>query len=130
LNFSNVPFLAAGTLVYADFYYKDGANQYQLFARYPNSVINATVDYVNNSDSWTWSGSSTGVNNVLLPASITYTNNPTLNQSSTTLASGDWHPLPDIGIAPIHEFRVTLGTKPKDFVRWVITAPAEELTGP
>jgi hypothetical protein len=47
-------------------------------------------------------------------------------QSSETLAPGDWHHVPDTGTPPIREFRITVGTNNKDFVRLTITGQAEE----
>jgi hypothetical protein len=55
-----------------DFYYKDGLGDFHLFASYENSSVHALVDYINALDNWTWSGSSVAVDDVLLPASVTF----------------------------------------------------------
>jgi hypothetical protein len=40
---------------------------------------------------------------------------------SATLQPGSWRELPDVGITPLHEFRLPTGTTPKIFLRLKVT---------
>jgi hypothetical protein len=46
------------------------------------------------------------------------------------MAPGEWQPVPDTGTPPVHEFKITVGAKSKEFVRLTITGQAEELASP
>lgn len=52
-----------------DFYYLDGGS-YQRFASYQNSTLEFALDYTNGSGTRQWTGTSTAVNNVILPATM------------------------------------------------------------
>ena len=48
-------------------------------------------------------------------------------ETSETMAPGDWDPVPNTGTAPVFEFQIPLGAKPKGFLRLTVTGLAESL---
>ena len=41
--------------------------------------------------------------------------------SSDTMAPDDWHPVANTGTAPVHECKLAIGAKDRDFVRLTVT---------
>lgn len=57
-----------------DFYYRDGGGLYHPFASYTNSSLDMSANYISNTNTAQWSGTSTAVGNVLLPATVNFSN--------------------------------------------------------
>jgi len=77
---------------FMDFYYKDALDQYHRFASYEDSTVHALVDYIGNADTWTWSGTNVAVNDVLLPASVSFGTAIAVNTSGIILSELETDP--------------------------------------
>ncbi|HBJ87067.1 MAG TPA: hypothetical protein DDZ88_25050 [Verrucomicrobiales bacterium] len=75
-----------------DFYYKDALDQYHRFASYEDSTVHALVDYIGNADTWIWSGTNVAVNDVLLPASVSFGTAIAVNTSGIILSELETDP--------------------------------------